>query len=149
MNIVNKMNVEFLSVAENVGLSRVVVAAFASQLDFTLEDLDDIKVAVSEAVSNCIIHGYLNKPDLMVSIKGIIYDNKTLEIEIKDNGTGIEDIEKAMQPAYSTSTDRMGLGFSFMQSLMDLVEVDSLPGQGTTVKLVKRLNNLEEKSREN
>ncbi|GAB4271066.1 anti-sigma F factor [Thermincola ferriacetica] len=138
MKLKNKMSIEILSLPENVALARVTVAAFAAQLDFTLEDLEEIKVAVSEAVSNSLIHGYANKTDCMVGINAVIYDNDVLEVEIKDNGVGIADIQQAMQPAYSTTPERMGLGFSFMQSFMDSVQVDSAPGQGTTVKLTKK-----------
>ena len=134
--VINFMNMEFLSVPENVGLSRVVVASFAAQLDMTLNDMEEMKVATSEAVSNCIIHGYNNQPIGKVWLSITLFDN-CLEIVIKDEGIGIEDIEQAMEPAYSTDPERMGLGFVFMKSFMDKVEVESEVGKGTTVTLVK------------
>ncbi len=137
MRVLNEISLEVKSIAENVALARVTVAAFAAQLEYTLEDLDDIKVAVSEAVSNAIIHGYANKADYMVGIKAAILEGNVMEVEIKDNGVGISDVEQAMQPAYSTA-DRTGLGFSFMQSMMDEVRVDSAPGEGTVVRLLKK-----------
>lgn len=134
--VINFMNMEFLSVPENVGLSRVVVASFAAQLDMTLNEMEEMKVATSEAVSNCIIHGYNNQPIGKVWLIITLYDNR-LEIVVKDEGIGIEDIEQAMEPAYSTDPERMGLGFVFMKSFMDQVEVESKVGIGTTVRLVK------------
>ena len=97
----NKIKLEFLSKGENVALARITVAAFVSQLEITLSELEEIKVAVSEAVSNAILHGYQNKPDEIVTIKGIL-KGYTLVLEIIDQGVGILDIEKAMEPAYST-----------------------------------------------
>lgn len=135
-NIINFMSMEFLSVPENVGLSRVVVASFAAQMDMTLNDMEEIKVATSEAVSNCIIHGYNNQPIGKVWISVTQFDNR-LEILIKDEGVGIEDVVQAMEPAYSTDPERMGLGFVFMKSFMDDVQVQSEVGKGTLVKLVK------------
>jgi len=134
--VINFMNMEFLSVPENVGLSRVVVASFAAQLDMTVNDMEEMKVATSEAVSNCIIHGYNNQPIGKVWLSVTLFDNR-LEIVVKDEGVGIEDIEQAMEPAYSTDPERMGLGFVFMKSFMDKVEVESEVGKGTTVKLIK------------
>lgn len=134
--VINFMKMEFLSVPENIGLSRVVVASFAAQLDTTLNDMEEMKVATSEAVSNCIIHGYNNQPIGKVWLSVTLFDNR-LEIMIKDEGIGIEDIEQAMEPAYSTDPERMGLGFVFMKSFMDKVQVESKVGKGTTVTLVK------------
>lgn len=135
--IKNQMKLTFMSVPENVPLARVTVAAFAAQLEFTLEDLEEIKVATSEAVSNCIIHGYQNDPNRSVSIICTVYTD-ALEISIEDEGVGIADVTKAMQPAYSTETDRMGLGFTFMQSFMDKLHVESQINKGTKVTMVKR-----------
>ena len=134
--VINFMSMEFLSVPENVGLSRVVVASFAAQLDMTLNDMEEMKVATSEAVSNCIIHGYNNQPIGKVFLAVTLFENR-LEILVTDDGIGIEDIEQAMEPAFSTDPERMGLGFVFMKSFMDEVEVESEIGKGTTVKLVK------------
>lgn len=138
-NVINKIILQFLSIGENVALARVAVAALASQLDLTLNDLEEIKVATSEAVSNAIIHGYQNNPDRMVKLTGTLYDDY-LEIEVSDEGIGIKDVAAAMQPAFSTDPDRMGLGFVFMQSFMDEVIVHSEIDRGTTVVLKKRIS---------
>lgn len=134
----NQITLQFLSKGENVGLARVTIAALASQLELTLNDLEEIKVATSEAVSNAIIHGYQNKPDGIVKVTGTLYDD-TLVIEVVDEGVGIADIKQAMQPAFSTDPERMGLGFVFMQSFMDEVDVDSRVNSGTKVILRKRI----------
>lgn len=138
MKIKNQMKLVFLSLPENVALARVTVAAFAAQLEMTLEDLEEIKVATSEAVSNSIIHGYDNDPNKSVTVIATITEN-TLEITIEDEGRGIPDVTQAMQPAYSTDPERMGLGFVFMQSFMDRVDVASEVNKGTRVLLVKNL----------
>ncbi len=137
MKIKNQIKFSFMSLPENVPLARVIVAAFAAQLDFTLEDLEDIKVATSEAVSNCIIHGYENNPDQIINITCTIYDN-VLEINVMDEGKGIADISKALEPAFSTDPERMGLGFTFMHSFMDKVKVQSVIGKGTKVTMYKQ-----------
>jgi len=136
MQIVNQAKLEFQSLPANVAFGRVTVAAFASQLDFTLNDLEEIKVAVSEAVANAIVHGYESKTSGIVYINMAILDN-TLELKVGDYGRGIPDVKKAMQMTYSTDPERMGLGFVFMQSFMDSLYVDSTPGKGTTVTMVK------------
>ncbi len=133
----NKAVLEFSSRVENVAFARVAVAAFISQVDFTINDLEEIKVAVSEAVSNAIIHGYENNPERVVRVEMSIA-GEYMEIEIIDSGKGIEDIEKAMEPAYSTDPERMGLGFAFMRSFMDKLEVHSTPGRGTRVKMSRK-----------
>lgn len=132
----NKVSMEFPSLPENVALARVLVAALASSLAYTIHDLDDIKVAVSEAVSNAILHAYEDKPDGVIRITGTLTD-AGLEIMIEDQGKGIPDVDRAMQASYSTRPDRMGLGFVFMQSLMDDLEVFSRPGLGTQVRMFK------------
>lgn len=137
MSIKNQMKLTFMSIPENVPLARVTVAAFAAQLEFTLEDLEEIKVAVSEAVSNSIIHGYKNDPNQSVSVICTIYP-ETFEISVEDNGVGIANVTEAMQPAFTTETERMGLGFTFMQSFMDKLNVESEPNRGTKVIMVKR-----------
>ncbi len=139
MQSINRMSIEFSSLPENVAFARVAVAAFASQLDVTLNDLEELKVAVSEAVTNSIIHGYKSKKDRMIRVDVTLY-KEGLEITVADSGTGIKDIKKALTPAYSTAPDRMGLGFAFMQSFTDNLEVDSTPGKGTRVKMFKSLN---------
>jgi stage II sporulation protein AB (anti-sigma F factor) len=136
--IQNRVNTIFLSRPENVALARVITASLAANWDITLTQLEDIKVAVSEGVSNAIIHGYENNPEKEVYFSIICYDDE-LFIEIKDNGVGIADINQAMQPSFSTQEERMGLGFSFMQSFMDEVIVVSAPGEGTTLTLKKKM----------
>lgn len=137
MNIKNQMKLSFMSVPENVPLARVTVAAFAAQLEFTLEDLEEIKVAISEAVSNSIIHGYKNDPNQSVDVICTIYP-ETLEISVEDNGVGIENVAEAMQASFTTESERMGLGFTFMQSFMDKLNVESERNRGTKVTMVKR-----------
>jgi len=132
----NQAKLEFKSLAANVAFARVTVAAFASQLEFTLNDLEEIKVAVSEAVANAIIHGYENRPDGIVTITMTI-SNGTLELKVGDHGKGIANVKKALEPSYSTDPERMGLGFVFMQSFMDTLHVESAPGKGTTVTMSK------------
>ena len=135
----NKIRLEFTGIGENVALARLVVASLAGQLNFTLSDIEELKVAVSEAVSNSIIHGYNAVPSGIVILEAWS-DIDSLVIKIVDMGKGIADIQKAMEPAYSTEPDRMGLGFVFMQSFMDDLQVDSEPGKGTTVTLVKKIS---------
>ncbi|MFA5536882.1 MAG: anti-sigma F factor [Bacillota bacterium] len=138
MQTLNIIKLNILSKPENVAVARVAVAAFVAQIDLTVEELEDIKVAVSEAISNSIIHGYENKDDQWVEIIARRF-SQAFEITISDQGKGIEDIKKAMEPAFSSDPSRMGLGFVFMQSFMDEVDVVSEPGMGTAVKLVKKL----------
>lgn len=140
MQLINQMRLEFLSIPANVAFARVTVAAFASQLDFTLADLEEIKVAVSEAVGNAIIHGYEHVPDRFVRVYAALTLD-TLEIRVEDDGKGIEDIEKAVQPAFSTDAERLGLGFVFMQSFMENFQVESTRGRGTTVIMSKSTGN--------
>lgn len=135
----NSIKLEFPSKGENVALARITIAALVSQLELTLNDLEEIKVAVSEAVSNAVIHGYGNKPDGLITVIGILQNEKII-IEIIDQGIGIKDIEKAMEPAFSTDPERTGLGFVFMQSFMDEVKVESQENLGTRVILSKQLN---------
>ncbi len=134
----NKIYLRFNSIPENVGLARLLVAAVAANADITMSQLEEIKVSVSEAVSNAIIHGYANEAENDVELTVELKDN-ILQVQVIDQGVGIEDIEKAMEATFSTDSDRMGLGFAFMQSFMDNVEVISFPGAGTTVILTKRL----------
>jgi len=135
----NKIKLEFMSLAENVALARITVAALVSQLEITLNDLEEIKVAVSEAVSNAIIHGYQNGPEGIVTLTALL-KGQTLILEIEDQGVGIPDIKKAMEPAYSTDPERTGLGFVFMQSFMDEVKVISQVNSGTKVVLTKQIS---------
>ncbi len=135
--IKNQIKLALMGLPENIPLARVTVAAFAAQLDFTLEDLEDIKVAVSEAVSNAIIHGYDNDPNRIVNLVCTI-SGDVLEITIEDEGKGIADIPKALRPVFSTDPERMGLGFTFMKSFMDKLDVQSIINQGTKVTMTKQ-----------
>ncbi len=140
MQIKNQMKLEFLSVPENESFARVAVSAFAVQLDPTLDVLADIKTAVSEAVTNAIVHAYPGKMGL-VEIIAVLREDGMLEVSVSDQGMGIADIERAMQPFFTTQPEkeRSGMGFSVMQTFMDAVRVESTPGSGTTVRMEKRL----------
>jgi|BioPla2DNA2_1021312.scaffolds.fasta_scaffold86518_2 stage II sporulation protein AB (anti-sigma F factor) len=135
----NEMILEFQSKSQNESFARTVVAAFAASLDPTIEELADIKTAVSEAVTNSIIHGYVDCVGI-IRMKCSISENE-LTVEISDKGVGIENIEKAMEPLYTTrpELERSGMGFSFMEAFMDSLEVESKVGMGTTVRMKKRL----------
>lgn len=137
MRIDNEMKLEFLSKSQNESFARSVVAAFIVQLDPTLDELADVKTAVSEAVTNAIIHGYECQNGHITIISKII--GRTVAIEIKDDGKGIENIDLARQPLYTSKPEmeRSGMGFTVMETFMDNVEVDSQPGTGTTIKLTK------------
>ena len=139
MQLINEMKLEFMSKSNNEAFGRVVAAAFASQLDPTVEELADIKTAVSEAVTNAIIHGYENKPG-MVTMVCRLYD-AGIEISISDEGKGIEDVELARQPLYTSKPDmeRSGMGFTVMESFMDSVNIKSEPDKGTTVTMFKNI----------
>ncbi|HZK54473.1 MAG TPA: anti-sigma F factor [Desulfosporosinus sp.] len=134
----NQLNLTFSSIAENVSIARLLIASVGAQLDLPLNDLEELKVAVSEAVSNAIIHGYQNNPGHIVYLDLNITGDR-LKIVVKDEGCGITDIDQAMQPAFSTDPERMGLGFVFMQSFMDELQVDSKLEVGTTVTMIKHL----------
>ena len=135
----NEMKLEFVSKASNESFARVTVAAFAAQLDPTVEELADIKTAVSEAVTNCIIHGYENKLGIVKIIAKL--KDKDINIEIVDSGKGIEDIELAKEPLYTTkpNLERSGMGFTIMESFMDKFEVESILGLGTKVRMSKTI----------
>ncbi len=140
MEIINQMELKFLSVPENEGFARVAVSAFAVQLNPTLDVLADIKTAVSEAVTNAIVHGYENETGV-VEIAAALGKDGMLEVSVSDAGKGIGDIQQAMQPFFTTQPEkeRSGMGFSVMQTFMDGVQVESAPGEGTTVRMTKRL----------
>ena len=140
MQIINEMKLEFKGVPENEGFARVAVSAFAVQLDPTLDALADIKTAVSEAVTNAIVHGYSDAPG-NVTVTAALRDDGVLEVAVIDKGKGIADIAQAMQPFYTTQPEkeRSGMGFSVMQTFMDRVTVESELGQGTAVRMLKRL----------
>ena len=133
------MKLEFLSKSNNEAFARITVAAFVSILDPTIEELADIKTAVSEAVTNCIIHGYEDAEGI-VKIKARIIKN-TVEIEISDTGKGIENVELARKPLYTTKAnlERSGMGFTIMESFMDEVEIDAVLGLGTKVIMRKKI----------
>ena len=129
----NYIKLEFPSKSTNEGFARAAAAAFAAQLDPTMEELGDIKTAVSEAVTNAIVHAYPDSIGL-VSMKMRILDGQVLEISVKDWGCGIVDVQKAMEPLYTTGgEDRSGMGFTIIGSFMDKLRVRSMPGKGTTV----------------
>ena len=143
----NEMKLEFLSKSCNEAFARIAVAAFVSQLDPTIEELADIKTAVSEAVTNAIIHGYEDKCGMVKIVAKIQENNVT--IEISDNGKGIENVEIAKQPLYTTkpNLERSGMGFTIMESFMDEIYVESIIGVGTKVtmkKVIKEAVNNEE-----
>ena len=139
MKAENYIKLDFPSRSRNEALARAVTAAFAAQLDPTLEELGDIRTAVSEAVTNCIVHAY---PDTvgLVHMRLRIVDGELLEILIQDKGKGIEDLEKARQPLFTTGgEERSGMGFTIMESFMDRLRVRSKPGKGTTVIMERKI----------
>lgn len=134
-----QLKIEIESLSKNEEFARVVVAVFISRMNPTLEELDDVKTAVSEAVTNAVIHGYGGK-------EGIIYievwiESRELTVIIKDKGVGIGDVKKAMEPMFTSDPtgERSGMGFSFMEAFMDQVKVESVPMEGTTVSMKKRI----------
>lgn len=137
----NKISIEFMSKSENEGFARVAVSAFISQLDPTVEELSDVKTAVSEAVTNSIIHGYENSSKGIIRIDAIICKDE-VEIAIEDFGNGIGDIPQAMEPLYTSRPDleRSGMGFTVMESFMDDVVVSSDEGKGTKIIMKKKFN---------
>ena len=135
------MNIEFLSLPQNESFARISVASFVASLDPTIEEITDIKTAVSEAVTNSIVHGYENSIGV-IYIHAKILDENTIYIKIRDRGRGIENVEKAKEPMFTTckTGERSGLGFTVMQSFMDKLRVTSKIGKGTTVILIKTLS---------
>ncbi len=139
MKFENYMILEFPSKSCNEAFARSAVACFASQMDPTLEELGDIRTAVSEAVTNCIVHAYPNELGL-ITLRCRILKDHVLDIVVKDKGVGIPDIEQAMKPMYTTGgTDRSGMGFTIIESFMTTVDIVSEPGKGTTVHMRRRL----------
>ena len=138
----NMIKIEFLSKSQNEGFARVAVAAFISQLDPTIEELTDVKTAVSEAVTNAIIHGYENNEGI-VFIETYLQNNEATVI-VRDDGVGIADVEEAMQPLFTSRTDleRSGMGFTVMETFMDSLEVQSEKGKGTKVTMKKIFKSL-------
>ena len=147
-NFDNEMKLEFISKSANEAFARITIAAFVSQLDPTIEELADIKTAVSEAVTNCIVHGYEDKQGI-VKIKAKLKQNQII-IEISDQGKGIENINIAKEPLYTTkpNLERSGMGFTIMESFMDSMEVQSIVGLGTKIIMTKTIEQREEKDEE-
>lgn len=140
MKIKNKFKMTLSSRSSNESFARACVSAFATQLDPTLEEINDIKTAVSEAVTNCIVHAYKNEIGDICITAELLEDN-SIKIKIRDKGCGIENIDKAMEPLYTTvGGERAGLGFAVMQSFMDYIKVNSKVGKGTTVTLIKKIS---------
>ena len=139
MKIENQVTLEFPSRSANEGFARTAAACFAAQLDPTLEEVNDIKTAVSEAVTNAIVHAY---PDTLgrIVLKLRIRQGHVLEITVKDWGVGIADVEQARTPLFTTgSEERSGMGFTIMESFMDTLKVRSIPGKGTTVTMARKI----------
>lgn len=156
---INEMKLSFLAVGENEAFARACVSSFLSQLDPFVSELAEVKTAVSEAVTNCIVHAYRGRKDGIVSLQMRLFSDRRVYIKIRDKGCGIADIEQAMQPLYTTAPDeeRAGLGFSVMESFTDRLRVKSTPGKGTSLVMEKTLqerttdesleNNISNKSR--
>jgi stage II sporulation protein AB (anti-sigma F factor) len=136
----NFMKLSFAAKSENEGFARVAVAAFVSQLDPTMEQLDEIKTVVSEAVTNSVIHGYDNRPDGVISLE-VEIDGDMVSLFISDQGRGIEDLELARQPLFTSrpELERSGMGFTIMENFMDEFEAESVPGGGTRLMMKKRI----------
>lgn len=140
MEVNNKFSMNVLARSANEGFARACISAFAAQLDPTLEEINDIKTAASEAVTNCIVHAYKEKIG-KIYITAELCDKNIIKIKIRDTGCGIENVEKAMEPLYTTvGGERAGLGFAVMQSFMDTVKVRSAVGKGTSIVMTKRIN---------
>ncbi|MWC28403.1 anti-sigma F factor [Paenibacillus sp. MMS18-CY102] len=139
-NVANSMNLTFSARSENEAFARITVAAFISQLDPTMEELNDLKTVVSEAVTNAIIHGYDSDPLKFVKIEASI-EKETIHLVISDEGNGIEDLELARQPLYTSKPEleRSGMGFTIMENFMDHFEVTSESGRGTRIAMTKRI----------
>lgn len=140
--ILNQMKLEFPKRSENESFARVAVAAFVAPLDPTVEELTEIKTAVSEAVSNAVIHAYKEDEDGLVTVECMIDGDRRVTIIVSDNGIGIEDVELAREPLYTSmpGEERSGMGFTVMESFMDKLDVESAPGEGTKVTMIKNLD---------
>ena len=139
MKVINEARLEFSGLSANEAFARSSAACFAAQLDPTLEELGDLKTAVSEAVTNCIVHAYPEKVG-RVSLRLRVLEADVLEVRVRDWGTGIPDVEKAREPLFTTGgEERSGMGFSIMECFMDSLRVRSAPGKGTTVTMRKRI----------
>lgn len=139
MKALNTVKITFPSRSVNEGFARSALSAFAAQADPTLDELADVKTAVSEAVTNCIVHAYANTIG-PITLTAALYEDGTLRVAVADKGCGIPDVSKEMEPLFTTGgAERAGLGFAVMESFMDSVKVRSAPGKGTRVTLSKRL----------
>lgn len=139
MKFGNYMTLEFPSKSSNESFARSAVACFAAQMDPTMEELGDIRTAVSEAVTNCIVHAYPEQIGV-ISVRCRILKDNVLDIVIRDKGVGIPDVEQARRPAYTTGgNDRSGMGFTIMESFMTNLDISSTPGKGTTVHMRRRI----------
>ena len=140
--IQNKMKLEFMNRSENESFARVAVAAFVAPLDPTIEELTEIKTAISEAVSNGIIHAYVGDEYGSIIVECMVDEERRVIMIVSDHGIGIEDIELAREPLYTSKPDeeRSGMGFTVMESFMDRLEVESKPGEGTRIKMIKNLD---------
>lgn len=138
----NNFSMKVLAALTNESFIRGTICAFFALLDPTVDEIEDVKTAVSEAITNSIIHGYENRPNSYINVYVEIKDAKTLYISIKDNGIGIEDVNKAREPFYTTKKleNRSGMGFTLMETFMDSVEVKSKLNEGTEVILIKKIN---------
>ena len=139
MKLINEVRLEFPSCSANEGFARSAAACFAAQMDPTLEELGDIRTAVSEAVTNAIVHGY---PDSLgrITLRMRIYEDHLLELQVRDRGVGISDVERARQPMYTTGgEERSGMGFTIMESFMTSLRVTSKVGKGTTVHMKRKI----------
>ena len=143
MKTLNEMKLSFPSKSVNEAFARAAVSAFITVLDPTVGELSDLKTAVSEAVTNCVVHGYRRQSGI-ITVSGKITEDRRVIIRIRDSGVGIEDVKKAMEPLFTTAPDeeRAGLGFAVMQSFCDRVRVSSKPGKGTSVTLEKRISDV-------
>ena len=144
--VINRITAKFLSTSANEGLSRIIITGFIMPYNPTVEEIADIKTSVSEAVTNCIVHGYKNREDGIVELRATYTDKSKLTVTIKDTGCGIENVELARQPLYTTDreNERSGMGFSIMESFSDKLTVTSTVGKGTRVTIVKRLNSVKQ-----
>lgn len=140
MKTQNKLTAKFLSKSSNEALSRIIVTAFIMPYNPSVEEIADIKTAVSEAVTNCIVHGYKNSEEGIVEMK-LTYKDGKVTVTVSDKGCGIEDVEKAREPLFTTDreNERSGMGFSIMESFSDKIKVSSKVGVGTKVTLIKRI----------
>nr|WP_277613433.1 anti-sigma F factor [Brevibacillus humidisoli] len=141
MSLRNFMRLQFAALSQNESFARVAVASFISQLDVTMEEMEEIKTVVSEGVTNAIIHGYEENPEGIVYIEVSIQDD-LIELVIEDNGKGIDDLDQAMQPLYTTKPEleRSGMGFTIMENFVDSIEVATSVGKGTRIRMTKRLS---------